>query len=458
MDSTSKERLVEQFKDDIADLERMSAELHGCFSEALLVEEAILGLRRLTTKHFAEVKAYANPPVDVMRALAAVMTAMQKTASWAQTKEELQDKAFLRKIISLNKECISDATLLRIQIFTNDPTFVPEVVGMVSVAAGALCQWIRSIQMYAVAYRELSPEMKACVCRLRSALQNFEMKAGIPYQLIQEAEIVPTMETSGGDEDWASLMMERKLQIWTSCISRQAQDKSLFMESPECAWLAEIVSLQETLPFVTVDAWVGTNETQISRFCSLVGVLGDYLLVLPCLNCNSLHGQAGSMFTENDAPDSVIVTSATGEIVFGPELLPEPITVGELAHRVAAHRACMAAQCLFLHGCRQVQIDELVCGGSGCVPLQLSLVVVPPLCLDVDVLRQAVGMRDKDLDSEVFLKNVDSYMTKIASTIEPHIKSSFSKGLVEGLWEIAVDISEFVKIWLLFERNRLAAP
>ncbi|KFH07428.1 putative dynein-1-alpha heavy chain, flagellar inner arm I1 complex [Toxoplasma gondii VAND] len=136
------------------------------------LEAAIDALEKLDKKSVAEVKAYTKPPDLVVKTMAAVMTVMEKTPSWAQAKVELNDPSFLTKVKNFDKDSISNNTLKKIEKFTKDPTFAPNNVLKVSRAAGALCMWVHAMQMYAEVYREVEPKR----LRLRLAEEQLEKK------------------------------------------------------------------------------------------------------------------------------------------------------------------------------------------------------------------------------------------------------------------------------------------
>jgi len=122
------------------------------------LDAALDALEKLDKKAISEVKAYAKPPDMVMKTMCAVMTVMDKTPSWAQAKTELNDVNFLQKIKGFDKDNISNATLRKVEKYTKDPNFTPKLVGNVSSAAGALCQWVHAMKIYAEVYREVEPK------------------------------------------------------------------------------------------------------------------------------------------------------------------------------------------------------------------------------------------------------------------------------------------------------------
>jgi dynein heavy chain len=136
------------------------------------LEAALDALEKLDKKSIAEVKAYAKPPDMVMKTLSAVMTVMEKTPSWAQAKTELGDVNFLQRIKNFDKDNISNATLKKMEKYTKDPNFTPPLVAKVSAAAGALCQWVHAMKIYAEIFREVEPKR----LKLRIAQETLEKK------------------------------------------------------------------------------------------------------------------------------------------------------------------------------------------------------------------------------------------------------------------------------------------
>eukprot|EP00931_Biecheleriopsis_adriatica_P088379 TRINITY_DN62713_c0_g1_i1.p1 TRINITY_DN62713_c0_g1~~TRINITY_DN62713_c0_g1_i1.p1 ORF type:complete len:1031 (+),score=254.49 TRINITY_DN62713_c0_g1_i1:369-3095(+) len=136
------------------------------------LEAAMDALEKLDKKSIAEVKAYAKPPDMVMKTMCAVMTVMEKTPSWAQAKTELNDTNFLVRIKTFDKDNIKDSTLRKIEKFTKDANFTPKLVANVSLAAGALCQWVHAMKIYAEIFREVEPKRN----KLKNAQDKLEAK------------------------------------------------------------------------------------------------------------------------------------------------------------------------------------------------------------------------------------------------------------------------------------------
>lgn len=164
-----------------------------------------------------------------------------------------------------------------------------------------------------------------------------------------------------------------------------------FKQSREFWLLKECVTIQESLPFVAVDALDELAFKKVARFLNMVGLLGEYLQV-----------------------------------------------ESKKDYRFNHHHKYLAPVPQFF-----------------------------PFGFDVDVIRQARAVQEKPSVSfneqeyqypeelralsEKFLKDVDSYMTKIASEIEPRLKDDFATGLKRFKWELKEDLVVFDELWVGFE-------
>lgn len=155
--------------------------------------------------------------------------------------------------------------------------------------------------------------------------------------------------------------------------------------------LKECVTIQESLPFVAVDPLGDLAFMKVARFLNMVGLLAEHLQV-------------------NSKKD----------------------------YRFNYHHKYLAPTPQFF-----------------------------PFGFDVDVIRQARLVQEKPgvtynsqdyhfpdslkQQAEKFLKDVDSYMTKIASEIEPRLKDDFSTGLKRFKVELTQDLKVFDLLWIEFE-------
>eukprot|EP00439_Symbiodinium_sp_Y106_P074245 s170_g14.t1 len=135
------------------------------------LDAAVDALEKLDKKSIAEVKAYAKPPEAVMKTMCAVMTARRGGAMIINVARN-----FLVRIKTFDKDGIpdniKDTTLRKIEKFTKDANFTPKLVSNVSLAAGALCQWVHAMKIYAEIYREVEPKRN----KLKSAQDKLEAK------------------------------------------------------------------------------------------------------------------------------------------------------------------------------------------------------------------------------------------------------------------------------------------
>jgi len=166
-----------------------------------------------------------------------------------------------------------------------------------------------------------------------------------------------------------------------------------FKGTREFCLLKECVSIQESLPFVAVDALDDFALKKVSRFLNMVGLLAEHLHV------DSNKDYRFNFHHKYLAPR--------------PQYFPFGFD----------HDVIRAA--------RQVQERPGVTynGEDFHFPEELK-----PL-------------------SEKFLKEVDSYMTKIASTIEPKLKDDFADGLKNFKITLKKDLVSFDELWMEFEKE-----
>ena len=72
-------------------------------------------------------QAYAKPPALVELTLSGVVTVLQKTPTWDGAKKQLGDANFMMKLLEFDKDKLNDALLKKLQKFTTNPEFTPEV-------------------------------------------------------------------------------------------------------------------------------------------------------------------------------------------------------------------------------------------------------------------------------------------------------------------------------------------
>jgi dynein heavy chain len=137
----------------------MAAEAQAELDKAIpALEAAQKALESLSKSDVSEVRAYAKPPPDVQTTLSAVMVVLKKQPSWDEAKRVMGDANFLSMLMNYDASNLSDALLSKINKFTANPDFVPELVGKVSRAAAGMCLWVRAIENFGRVSKVVSPK------------------------------------------------------------------------------------------------------------------------------------------------------------------------------------------------------------------------------------------------------------------------------------------------------------
>lgn len=72
-------------------------------------------------------QAYLKPPAVVELTLAGVMTVLRKPVTWEEAKKQLGDSSFMESLLRYNRDLLDDVLLKKINRFTTNPDFEPEV-------------------------------------------------------------------------------------------------------------------------------------------------------------------------------------------------------------------------------------------------------------------------------------------------------------------------------------------
>jgi len=134
----------------------------ACLSEeeaSLLLKQAQEGLNTIRKADICELKALANPPVMVIKVMAAVQLALgRKDTSWQASKATLHEMTFLDQLIRNEPANLSDTNLRRLEAFLKDPFFNVDIVKKSSGAAAGLCCWVIAVVACATLQRENNPQ------------------------------------------------------------------------------------------------------------------------------------------------------------------------------------------------------------------------------------------------------------------------------------------------------------
>eukprot|EP00931_Biecheleriopsis_adriatica_P085149 TRINITY_DN593_c0_g1_i1.p1 TRINITY_DN593_c0_g1~~TRINITY_DN593_c0_g1_i1.p1 ORF type:complete len:371 (-),score=83.05 TRINITY_DN593_c0_g1_i1:143-1255(-) len=174
-------------------------------------------------------------------------------------------------------------------------------------------------------------------------------------------------------------------------------DVQRFKVTREFCLLQECVTIQESLPFVAVDALDDFAYKKVSRFLNMVGLLGEFLNIQTNKDCRFNYHHRYLAPTPQFFPfgfDSNVIRQAR-------EAQEKPgVTFNGVMHTYSEETKAAA---------------------------------------------------------ETFLKEVDSAMTKIASEIEPRLKDDFATGLPRFKAELKDDIEVFDNMWMEFEAKFVKA-
>ncbi|KAJ8964946.1 hypothetical protein NQ314_004501 [Rhamnusium bicolor] len=152
---------------------RMADVAQADLDEAMpALEEAIRALDSLSKKDISEMKSYGTPPQKVKMVMEAVNILKGIDPSWESAKRLLGEINFLKDLKEFDRNHVSDKTMKKIAAYTMSEEFVPDKVGMVSLAAKSLCQWVIAIEKYAKVWRYVGPKQ----AKLDEALASLKEK------------------------------------------------------------------------------------------------------------------------------------------------------------------------------------------------------------------------------------------------------------------------------------------
>ena len=87
--------------------------------------------------------------------LSGVMTVLRRTPTWDEAKKALGDASFMEKLLQFDKDKLDDPLLKKLQKYTTNPEFTPEV------GRAYLHRSLRSILSSCTCRTDLSPRAHA---------------------------------------------------------------------------------------------------------------------------------------------------------------------------------------------------------------------------------------------------------------------------------------------------------
>mmetsp|Transcript_6338 Transcript_6338/g.7541 ORF Transcript_6338/g.7541 Transcript_6338/m.7541 type:complete len:277 (+) Transcript_6338:337-1167(+) len=204
-----------------------------------ILESANEAVGNLTKKDIGEVRAYANPPKEIMNVMSAVMTVLGKpNADWASVKKEMTDPKFMDRIVGLEKDNMGEATMKRIEAYTRKDQFLPQILMQKSVVAGALCSWVRAVEEYHKALKIVRPKIKkkedaeALVQQLEAQLKAMEDEFAILAAKLKELRDSLTVTTEEMEAYKADLeQLQAKIERGDKLITGLADEKERWEKS-----------------------------------------------------------------------------------------------------------------------------------------------------------------------------------------------------------------------------------
>jgi len=156
------EHETEKIEKEKEDSEKLAEEAEYELNKALpALNAANQAILELDKKSINEIKSYASPPADVATVMSAVMVILGKPTTWLEVKRELADIKFIDKIMYIDKDNMKESTIKAVEQYTKRDNFYPEHIKGISLAAGALCLWVRSLESYAKALKIVKPKRAA---------------------------------------------------------------------------------------------------------------------------------------------------------------------------------------------------------------------------------------------------------------------------------------------------------
>lgn len=208
-----------------------------------ILESADEAVSKLTNKDIGEVKAYQNPPKEIMNVMSAVLTFFGKTnADWATVKKEMTDPKFIKKILHYDKNNIQDQTIKKIETYTRRDNFLPHILAQKSTVAGALCGWVKAVEEYHKALKIVRPKIakkeaaEAYLKQLEESLKAMQDEFQVLADKLKALQESLDKTQSEMDEYKAALdKLEAKIERGDKLITGLADEK--------VRWEASLVSL-----------------------------------------------------------------------------------------------------------------------------------------------------------------------------------------------------------------------
>jgi len=250
------EKETQEVELQAATVRAIQADAQKDLDEALpAMEKAIAALNSLSKGDITEVKSFKKPPALVIVVMEAVCTLLGQPANWETAKKVLGHGNFLDQLINFDKDNIDERTLSVLKKYTDDPQFVPEIVGNVSKAARGLCLWCRAIDVYAGVAKDVEPKRE----RLRQADQELnaaQASLAKKQQELQQVEAnVRKLEAQLAKARADQKELQEQADLCEARVGRAASLTSALGEE-QVAWKQHVVDLDVQLTNIVGDMLV----------------------------------------------------------------------------------------------------------------------------------------------------------------------------------------------------------
>ena len=96
-------------------------------------------------------KAYANPPRALKLVFEAVLVLLDEPIDWATAKKVISKDDFLHRLLTYDRDHISEATIQKLLEYVQNPDLNPEKLKRVGSAASILAEWVHAVYQYHLA-------------------------------------------------------------------------------------------------------------------------------------------------------------------------------------------------------------------------------------------------------------------------------------------------------------------
>ena len=90
-------------------------------------------------------KDFKDPPEVLRAVIESVQVLFGHEPDWTAAGKMLEEAKFLEKLVNYDKDRINAQTLKKLTKLTNMPSFNPANLNNLSLAAGALCKWVKAL-------------------------------------------------------------------------------------------------------------------------------------------------------------------------------------------------------------------------------------------------------------------------------------------------------------------------